>query len=112
MIGRQLMVARDQLGLTRSHLAQIVGVGPSTVYRWEEHPVQRMDPLHRQLVALVLQIAAHGQSAVYGRALRLALKKGPMYAMHVMLGMAFDEWTPSEETSSDDECADECASDL
>lgn len=95
MNGNELKGARDRLGLSRSTLAQILGVGPSTVYRWEELPTQRMDPLHQQLCLQVLGISTHDLAHVYGRALREALKSGSTYALFVLLAMAFNEWTPS-----------------
>lgn len=90
--------ARDRLGLSRAELAQILGVGFSTIYRWEELPVQRMDPLHQQLCLQVLGISSHDLAHVYGRVLRDALKSSPTYALFVLLAMAFNEWTPSDGT--------------
>jgi len=95
MTAFDLKDARDRLGLSRAELAQILGVGFSTIYRWEELPVQRMDPFHRQLCLQVLGIATHELAHVYGRALRDALKSSSTYALFVLLAIAFNEWTPS-----------------
>jgi DNA-binding XRE family transcriptional regulator len=91
MTGQTLKDAREELGLTRAQLALVLGVSHVTVYRWEEEPCQ-VNPLQNRLLAMVVGLSVHDDSARYGRALRAAVKRDPIYGLHTLLCMAFGEW--------------------
>jgi transcriptional regulator with XRE-family HTH domain len=98
MKGIELATAREKLGLTAAHLARILCVGSSTVYRWEQSEELRIDPLHRHLCLQVLGISAHFLAPTYGMALKKALNEGPTYALHTLLATGFAEWRPTNGT--------------
>lgn len=91
MIGQTLKDAREELGLTRAQLALVLGVNHVTVYRWEESPGQ-VTPLQTRLLSMIVGLSEHEDSARYGRALRAAVKRDPIYGLHTLLCMAFGEW--------------------
>ncbi len=99
MLGRTLVDAREQLGLTRAQLALVLGVSPVTVYRWEETP-GRVDPLQTRLISMIVGLSEHEDSARYGRALRAAVKRDPIYGLHTLLRMAFGEWSENRRKGS------------
>lgn len=94
MLGRKLIDAREELGLSRAQLAVVLGVSPVTVYRWEETP-GKVDPLQSRLLSLVVQLSEHEESARYGRALRRSVKEDlPIASLYLLLRLAFGDWSP------------------
>lgn len=93
MTGRALTKARDELGLSRAELAAVLGVSHVTVFRWEVES-SPISALNSRLLAMVVGLSEHEDSARYGRALRQAAKDDPLYALHLLLCMGFGEWAP------------------
>lgn len=94
MTGREIHALRMAVGLTPIELAQLVGVRPSTVYRWEQHEsTWPLEPFQRQLLAMLQHVLGRvDDGAALGASLREALLVGgTMRALYVLLDQAFSE---------------------
>lgn len=87
--GSEIERARCRLGLSKTELAQLMGVGPSAVYRWENAANVRIDPFHFRLAKIVIEASQSPQAADAGYELREALRIDAMRALYVLLGQHF-----------------------
>lgn len=94
MTRAEIRSLRTGLGLSPSQFAGLVGVSPSTAYRWEAsgEAAARIDPHQRQLLALLVRQASvfTGGPPALGAALLEALRiRGPMFALYRLLSLEF-----------------------
>jgi transcriptional regulator with XRE-family HTH domain len=93
MNGTQVQEARENFGLTRAELAQILGVSASTVQRWEcanDEQESRIEPLQRRLVTILIGLGAQERAPIWGRELVRTLQDGPLRALYRLLEISFD----------------------
>jgi transcriptional regulator with XRE-family HTH domain len=95
MNGSDIRAARLRLTITQAELARIFVVDQTTIYRWEALAEARIDPLHRELALLLVGVSASPNAAHYGAELVLALEEGPAFALHVLLSIAYNDWSPN-----------------
>lgn len=95
MTGRDVHRIRTELGLTTIDFAELVGVGLSTLYRWEQAAAAKIniDPFQTRLLAMLkrrlAQLSAQQRSGL-GRRLRSALAEhGALYALFVLLRASY-----------------------
>lgn len=89
MKGSDITQARGRLGLSRADLARILHIAQTTAFRWETSSSPRMDPLQRELVAVMVRVSMGDDAWKRGQELRAALDRAPMFALHVLLGLAY-----------------------
>jgi transcriptional regulator with XRE-family HTH domain len=99
MTGTQVRELRAALHLDPTHFAQLLGVHPSTLYRWEaagDVPV-RVEPFQQQILAVLQgQVAApRGTNEDLGETiLKGLLVGGAMFGLFKLLEAAFSEDQP------------------
>ena len=98
MTGNRVRQLREDLGMTPGQFASLIGVHPSTLYRWEAaHEGQlRMDPMQLQLMTLLEREVAKRKSAEarseLGSAIVTALLVGGgMFALFKLLEAVFGD---------------------
>jgi transcriptional regulator with XRE-family HTH domain len=99
MTGTQVRELRVALRLDPAHFAQLLGVHPSTLYRWEaagDVPV-RVEPFQQQILAVLQgQVAAPrgGNEDLGETILKGLLVGGAMFGLFKLLEAAFSEDQP------------------
>ena len=99
MTGTQVRELRAALRLDPTHFAQLLGVHPSTLYRWEaagDVPV-RVEPFQLQILAMLQrQIAAPtaGNEDLSETILKKLLVKSAMFGLFKLLEAAFSDKKP------------------
>jgi len=99
MTGAQVRELRAALRLDPTHFAQLLGVHPSTLYRWEaagDVPV-RVEPFQQQILAVLQdQVAApRGANEDLGETiLKGLLVGGAMFGLFKLLEAAFSDEQP------------------
>lgn len=96
MQGTKIELARRRLGLSKTGLARILGVGPSTVYRWESRLKPPIDPFHERLLTIVIDVAESPRPSDLGWELEKMSEDDPMRALYMLLGMAFNDWSKQD----------------
>lgn len=88
---QELAEARNRLGLTKVEVSRLFHVQLSTVYRWETRPTM-MDPFHRKLCEILVQISRYPRAAALGAQLSAAVATDEIQGLYLLLGMAFNDW--------------------
>ena len=95
MTGDAVHELRLALGVSATDLAEVLGVGPNSVPRWESAGREAIypDPRNRELLdllALLVERRTPEQARSLGRRVRLAIaERGGLYALHRILALAF-----------------------
>ena len=77
---------RAKLRMNKIQLSELIGVNPSTVYRWEHGEGEiEMDPRQSHLMLILLGIAAKPDARELGLAIRTAIKQNPIYGLYRLL---------------------------
>ena len=91
MNGRTIERARRRLGLSKSSLGRILGINPSTIYRWEAKRKPAIDPFHEKLLMMVVDVAALPRATDLGMELERVAAEDPLRALYYLLGVALDD---------------------
>lgn len=99
MTGEQIRELRDALRLDPAHFAQLLGVHPSTLYRWEAagDGTVRVEPFQQQILAVLQGQVATPKAATEDLGdtiLKGLLVGGAMYGLFKLLEAAFSEDQP------------------
>jgi len=84
MTGGAVRQLRMLLGLNPAHFAQLIGVHPSTLYRWEAagDGALKIEPFQLQILAVM---GRHGDAALGETILQGLLYGGPMLGLFKLL---------------------------
>lgn len=80
--------AREALGLSAESFAQLLGVNPSTVYRWEAAPgaIEKVVPFQAALLAVLDELVRRGHGAEFGEQITSAIQVGgSLRGLHLVL---------------------------
>lgn len=101
MTGLEVTALKNSLGLTTQHLASLVGVHPTTVYRWESqgHAELRLEPLQHGLLVRLQRQADLREPKSFGQELVEGLVVGgTLVGLAVLLADLLDS-TPKRRKS-------------
>lgn len=100
MHGTDITRLRQALGLDASHFAQLIGVHPSTIYRWEamgDAPI-KIEPFQMQLLAVLTRqvnaVEAASSKALGDAILQGILVGGATFGLFKLLEAVFAEPEP------------------
>ena len=85
---------REALGLDAGVLTQLLGVNPSTIYRWESAPkaLVRAAPFQAALLAVLGELVKRGHGADLGARIASALQVGgSLRALYLVLQEFYSE---------------------
>lgn len=91
MTANHVASIREGLGLSVQDMAALLGVSPSTVYRWEAAGDRaiRVDPMQAKILTL---LETQPTGAELGKKLATAiLVRGGLYGLYKLLEAVFDE---------------------
>lgn len=96
MTGAQIRRLRRALGLEAIAFAKVLGVHPSTLYRWEQSSGQvRMDPLQGEILAKLderlRKIPREEKKAVGDHVLKALLAGGMLMGLAALVAKILDE---------------------
>ncbi len=100
MNGAQVRELRQSLKMEPTHFAQLVGVHPSTLYRWEAagEMAIRVEPFQQQIMAVLKQQTGSPQSkaseGIGDAIVKALLVGGAMFGLYKLLEAAFSEDQP------------------
>lgn len=86
MTAAEVRQIRAGLNLSQSAMADLFGVSPSTVSRWERHGVMESAYTHAQRLLIV---ARDAPAAVRQQVAAVQPARGALYAQHVLLAGYF-----------------------
>lgn len=86
---RYRLALRLDVGL----FAQLLGVNPSSVYRWEHAAASpNIEPMQQRLLAEIAYQVARGRGKSLGKTIRSAiLIRGPLYGLYKLLEAEFGD---------------------
>jgi transcriptional regulator with XRE-family HTH domain len=88
MTGHQLRVARARLGISQADLARVLLVTESSISRWENSDAPKIDPTHRELLLVVVQVSNLPDAREHGQDITLGLRASSTYALFCLLAIA------------------------
>lgn len=97
MKGNDVQSLRSALGLDPTHFAQLLGIHPSTLYRWEaaKDTEIRVEPFQQQILAVLQRrvgLAPKGEVEDLGDViLKGLLVGGAMFGLYKLLEAAFSD---------------------
>ena len=84
----------NRLGMSTEELARLLGVAPSTVYRWEQQKKTntRIDPHQREILGALENLIDRGSSTDLAGEIRQALMSGgTLYGLHIVLTKLYEK---------------------
>jgi transcriptional regulator with XRE-family HTH domain len=93
MLSADVTTLRERLLLTRDQFASLLGVSPSTVYRWEAADGNlSVDPMQRWILAALQDRMEKpgGADRIEREVCRALVIRGGLYALYKLLAMVFD----------------------
>lgn len=98
--GDEITRMRNRLGLSKQGLADICGVNISSVHRWEASALAIIEPLQETFVHHLLCLSREPLARTYGSVLQSALTSHPLFALHALLSIVFNDsrfdWKPTD----------------